>query len=90
MGRTVRNAVNPRWPETWDTFGPMVSVRHVAAAPMGAAVTFRAEVLEQSGKRLLFGVVDEDAPGTIGDGTEERAVIEIARFAAGWTKRAAG
>ena len=87
MERTSRDAVKPLLPDGWDTVGTVVNVRHLSAAPMGAHVTFRAEVLEQTETRLLYKVSAESAHGVVGDGTHERALINVERFAAGLAKR---
>jgi predicted thioesterase len=87
MEHTSRDAVKPLLPQGWDTVGTVVNVRHLSAAPMGARVTFRAEVVEQTEKRLLYKVSAESANGIVGDGTHERALIDVERFAAGLAKR---
>ncbi len=88
MERTSRDAVKPLLPDGWDTVGTIVNVRHLSAAPMGARVTFSAEVIEQTERRLLYRVSAESAHGVVGDGTHERALIDVERFAAGLAKRA--
>ena len=87
MERTSRDAVKPFLPDGWDTVGTTVNIRHLSAAPMGARVTFRAEVIEQTPKRILFRVSAEWAHGIVGDGTHERALIDVERFAAGLAKK---
>ena len=87
MERTSRDAVKPFLPDGWDTVGTTVNIRHLSAAPMGARVTFRAEVIEQTPKRILFRVSAEWAHGVVGDGTHERALIDVERFAAGLAKK---
>jgi predicted thioesterase len=82
MERTSRDAVKPLLPEGWDTVGTLVNVRHLAAAPMGVEVVFEARVMEQNGKRLLFQVSATWGAITIGEGTHERAMIDVERFAA--------
>jgi fluoroacetyl-CoA thioesterase len=82
MERTSRNLIKEHLPEGWDTVGTMVHVRHLAAAPMGAQVRFTAEILEQTGKRVLLRVEATMGDTVIGDGTHERALIDVARFAA--------
>lgn len=88
MERTSRDAVKPLLPDGWDTVGTIVNVRHLSAAPMGARVTFSAEVIEQTERRLLYRISAESAHGVVGDGTHERALIDVERFAAGLAKRA--
>lgn len=87
MERTSRDAVKPLLPKGWDTVGTAVNIRHLSAAPMGAKVTFRTEVIAQSEKRLTFKVSAESAHGMVGDGTHERALIEVERFAASLASR---
>ena len=80
--------MKPLLPAGWDTVGTIVNVRHLSAAGIGERVTFRAEVIEQTPKRLVFRVSAESAHGIVGDGTHERALIDVERFAAGLAKRA--
>ncbi|MBI2688972.1 MAG: hypothetical protein HYX27_21940 [Acidobacteria bacterium] len=87
MERTSRDAVKPLLPAGWDTVGTVVNVRHLSAAPIGAKVTFHAEVIEQSEKRLVFKVSAEAAHGLVGEGLHERAPIDVERFAAGLAKK---
>jgi len=90
MERTARNAVKPLLPAGWDTVGTVVNVKHLSAALLGTEVTFRAEVVEQSAKRLVYRVSAEGAHGVVGEGLHERALIDVERFAAGLAKRAGG
>ncbi|MBL8236745.1 MAG: hypothetical protein JNM66_04965 [Bryobacterales bacterium] len=87
MERTSRDAVKPLLPEGWDTVGTVVNVRHASAAKVGERVTFRAEVVEQDERRLVFRVAAEGVHGIVGDGLHERALIDVNRFAAGLAKR---
>lgn len=82
MERTSRNAIKPLLPEGWDSVGTVVNVRHLSAAGIGSEVLFRAEVIEQNGKRVNFRVRCDAPHGVVGEGTHERAVIDVARFAA--------
>lgn len=81
MERTCRNTVLPFLEPGDDTVGTHVNVAHLAAAPMGATVTFRAEVTKVSLKRVEFRVEAHDETEKIGEGTHERAIINIAKFA---------
>jgi predicted thioesterase len=65
-----------------DTVGTHVDVRHLAATPMGMTVTFKAEVIGVEGRRITFRVEARDEKEKCGEGTHERAIINIARFAA--------
>ena len=84
MEMTARDAVKPHLSDTEDTVGTHVDVRHVAAAPIGAKVQFQAVVTGIEGRRVTFRVTARTVaaePETIGEGTHERAVIDVKRFA---------
>ena len=81
MERTCRDAVLPLLEAGHDTVGTQVNISHLAAAPLGASVTFTAEVIAVSGRRVQFRVEARDETETIGEGTHERAIINVAKFA---------
>lgn len=83
------NAVDPLLPEGYCTVGTRLEVRHMAATPMGQDVTARAELLEIDGRRLVFRVEATDGAGVIGEGMHERFIIEVERFLARASARAA-
>src|SRR5690349_15642619 len=56
MERTCRDTVLPLLDPGYDTVGTQVTVSHLAAAPMGMAVTFRAEVTGVAERRVQFRV----------------------------------
>ena len=62
--------------------GTLVNVRHLAATPEGATVTARAELIAVDARWLTFRVTAHDGVDTIGEGTHERALIDLARFEA--------
>jgi predicted thioesterase len=78
---TARDAVKPCLLDGEDTVGTQVNVRHLAATPMGMKAQFSAEVTAVNGRRVEFRVEAWDAQQKIAEGTHERAIIEIARFA---------
>ena len=82
MEWTCRNTVKPLLDEGFDTVGTHVNVAHLGAAPIGMTVTFTAEVIEVSERRVTFRVEAVDEKGKIGEGTHERAIINVAKFAA--------
>jgi fluoroacetyl-CoA thioesterase len=82
MEWTCRNTVKPLLEAGYDTVGTHVNVAHVGAAPIGMTVTFTAEVIAATEKRVTFKVDAQDEKGKIGEGTHERAIINVARFAA--------
>jgi predicted thioesterase len=81
MELTCRDVVKPLLDAGYDTVGTHVDVYHLAAAPIGAVVTFTAEVTAVDGRRIQFRVEAWDEKEKIGQGTHERAVINVAKFA---------
>lgn len=81
MERTCRDTVLPLLEPGHDTVGTHVSVAHLAAAPLGMSVRFSAEVLGVDGRRIQFRVEAFDEKEKIGEGTHERTIINIAKFA---------
>lgn len=82
MERTCRDTVLPLLETGYDTVGTHVNVYHRAAAPLGSEVTFRAEVLEVTERRIQFYVEALTDTQKIGDGTHERAIVNVGKFAA--------
>lgn len=82
MEWTCRNSVKPLLEEGYDTVGTHVNVAHLGAAPMGSTVTFTSEVIAVNDRRIMFRVEARDQKGKIGEGTHERAIINVAKFAA--------
>src|SRR5690349_24221355 len=56
MERTCRDTVLPLLDQGYDTVGTQVNVSHLAAAPIGMAVTFRCEVTRVVERRVEFRV----------------------------------
>jgi predicted thioesterase len=81
MEWTCRNAVLPYLEPGYDTVGTHVNVAHLAATPIGMNVTFTAEVIRVDGRRVEFRVEAHDEKEKVGEGTHERAIINIAKFA---------
>lgn len=80
MERAAVNALAPRLAAGQQSVGTLVNVRHLAATPLGATVTARAELIAVDGRRLTFRVSASDGIDTIGEGLHERALIDLARF----------
>lgn len=62
------------------TVGTEISVRHMAATPVGMQITVTATLLRQEGKVLSFSLHAEDACGPIGEGTHTRVMVDAERF----------
>lgn len=80
MERTCRDTVMPLLDPGLDTVGTHVNVAHLAAAPLGMTVTFTAEVIGVTDRRIQFRVEARDEKEKIGEGTHERAIINVAKF----------
>ena len=78
---TARNTVKPLLDEGFDTVGTEVSVRHLAATPLGMQVTFRCEVTGVQDRKIQFKVEAFDEKEKVSEGTHERFVINVAKFA---------
>jgi predicted thioesterase len=78
---TARNAVKPHLLDGEDTVGTQVCVRHLAATPIGSTARFEAEVTRIEGRRIEFRVEAWDETERIAEGTHERAVINVRKFA---------
>jgi predicted thioesterase len=81
MEMTCRNTVLPLLDAGYDTVGTHVNVAHLAASPIGMSVAFTAEVIRVDGRRVEFRVEARDEKEKIGEGTHERAIINVAKFA---------
>jgi len=77
----ARDAVKPYLLDGYDTVGTQVNVRHLAATPIGMQARFYAEVTAIDDRMVSFRVEAWDEKEKIGEGTHERAVINIERFA---------
>src|SRR5216684_8442155 len=78
---TARNSIKPLLEPGLDTVGTHVNVAHLAATPMGMNVTFRSEVLSVNDRRVNFKVEAFDEKEKIAEGTHERAIVNVAKFA---------
>ena len=81
MEKTCRDTVLPLLEDGYDTVGTHVNVAHLAAAPLGSRVTFRAEIVGVKERRVEFRVEAATAKEKIGEGTHQRTIINVARFA---------
>jgi predicted thioesterase len=68
--------------QEWDSVGTIVDIRHLAATPVGAAVSLKARVTSSEGRRVMFEVEAHDKLEKIGDGRHERFIINVPRFRA--------
>lgn len=74
------DAIERRLPEGHQSLGTLLNVRHFAATPVGMRIRATAEVVRLEGRNVMFAVRAEDERETIGEGTHERVIVDVARF----------
>jgi fluoroacetyl-CoA thioesterase len=82
MERAAVNGLAPYLAAGQQSVGTMINVKHLAATPIGATITARAELIGVDGRRLIFNVSAHDGSELIGEGMHERTIIDLARFEA--------
>jgi len=80
MENAALNAVRDYLDAGESCVGTVVNIRHLAATPVGHWVTAEAEVTKVDGRRIEFTVTAKDEMETIGTGTHERMVVDMARI----------
>jgi fluoroacetyl-CoA thioesterase len=80
MENAALNAIREFLDAGESAVGTSISVRHLAATPVGHVVTAQAEVTKVDGRLITFKVTARDEQEEIGAGTHERVVIDRARF----------
>lgn len=90
METAAGKLVEPLVGEGRSTVGVRVDIRHLAATPPGFTVTAHARLVKVDGRLLTFEVWADDGRERIGEGTHERAIIEVARFVERVSRKAAG
>jgi fluoroacetyl-CoA thioesterase len=78
---TARNTIQPLLEKGEGSVGTEVNIRHLAATPVGMSVRFEARVTEVEGRRVRFAVEAHDEKEKIAEGTHERFVVQVERFA---------
>lgn len=74
------NSVLPFLPEGSSTVGTKLDIRHLSATPVGMTVRCETELVEIDRRRLVFACKAYDNAGLIGEGTQERFVVDNAKF----------
>jgi len=74
-------AIKPHldWPKE-QTVGTHINISHQAATPPGLEVTATVELLEVSGRKLVFAVEAHDGVELISMGKHERFIIDKEKF----------
>ncbi len=80
MESTAHNAIVDLLDPSQSSVGAEISIKHMAATPVGMQVRIRAELLEVEGRRLRFRVEAWDQVEKIAEGEHERFIIDWDRF----------
>lgn len=80
MENTAAAILQNSLPEGWVSVGVVVNVKHLAATPVGATVTLRAEVTHVGEHTVKFAVEAHDGFEKIGEGVHVRAPVQLDRF----------
>ena len=82
MEGTCVEFLTPHMEAGEQTVGFHVDVKHIAPTKIGQKVRGKVTLKEIKGRRLLFTVEAFNEDGTkVGEGTHERAVVNISKFA---------
>ncbi len=74
------DALRGRLGEGQTSVGVSLTIKHLAATPVGMTVNAVATLKEVDGRRLVFEVSASDAVELIGQGTHERFIVDRERF----------
>ena len=82
MERTSQQLIQPFLEEGEASVGTKVNISHIAATPIGMKVRVKSTVQEMKGRRITFAVEAFNEKEKIGEGTHERAIINLQKFVA--------
>jgi fluoroacetyl-CoA thioesterase len=74
-------AIEHLLPEGYQSLGTVLNIRHIAATPVGMKARAVVEVVKVEGRTIHFSVECRDEKDLIGDGTHQRMVVNVAKFA---------
>ena len=81
MENTALVMVREYLPQGADTVGMMINAKHLKASPIGAQITFDAEVSAVDGRKISYEIKATDEHGdVIGTATHDRFVIDVEKF----------
>ena len=60
----------------------MVNVKHLSATPLGMKVEIKSDLIKVDGRALTFKVEAYDEKGLIGEGINERFIVNNEKFQA--------
>ena len=80
MEHTSMQLIRPFLEEGEASVGTKVNISHIAATPIGMKVRVKSTVQEMKGRRITFAVEAFNEKEKIGEGTHERAIINLQKF----------
>ena len=81
MERTSIHLIKQYLEDGEGSVGTKVNISHIAATPIGMKVRSKSVVKEINVRRVVFAVEVHNEKEKIGEGTHERAIINIKKFA---------
>ncbi|MFQ5817783.1 MAG: thioesterase family protein [Terriglobia bacterium] len=87
MEAAAADILKPYLPKGSISVGTHINVSHRAPAGVGARVCFTAELTQIDGDRYCFGVAAHAGNTLLGDGSVERAIVDVASFSARFEPR---
>jgi len=87
---TARNLAKELVGPESDSVGSHINLFHLAATPIGMQVRLLAEVTATDGRRVDFKLEAYDEREKIAEGTHQRVIVDVARFASRVQAKAAG
>lgn len=80
LERTAHQSILPFLGDGQTSVGTVVSLRHLAATPVGMQARFRTELVQVDRRRLSFKIEAWDEVEKIAEGEHERFIIDQVRF----------
>jgi predicted thioesterase len=80
MELASRDALEKHLPAGKLTVGTLISIRHFAAAPLGARVKVESTLMEIQGRRHVFDVTAYDDVEKLAEGRNELLIISAEKF----------
>ncbi len=80
MEYCAARSVLPFLPDGSSTVGTHLDVKHLSATPVGMTVRCETELVEIDRRRLVFRCRAYDGAGLIGEGTQERFIVDNETF----------
>lgn len=73
-------SIMPYLPEGRSSVGTLIDIKHLSATPVGCKVHCETELVEIDRRRLVFFCRAYDDDGLIGEGTQERFIVDDEKF----------